>query len=96
MDLGRKALWKWGCSGREAKKGEVLASSKEKLRESPCREAPFFQAGPGLEPVRPWCSLTEALWHWTSTCKGWSSSFKWLLLCTVPRDVTEPMGGGVS
>lgn len=33
--------------------------------------------------VRPWCSLTEALWHWAGTYRGWYLSFKWLLGCTV-------------
>lgn len=54
MDLGRKDLWKWGCSGREAKKGEVLASSKEKLREL------STQGGP-LLPGRAWVRASKAL-----------------------------------
>lgn len=53
MDLGKKVLWKWGCSGREAGKREVLAFSKERLGELSTQGSPFFQAGPGLEPVRP-------------------------------------------
>lgn len=35
-------------SGTEGEKGEVLASSKEKLREFLSQGGPFFQAGSGL------------------------------------------------
>lgn len=58
------------------------------------QEAPFFWAGPGLEPARPWCSLTEAPWHWSSARKGWSLSFKWLLVSPCPERSQNQCGGG--
>lgn len=54
MDLGRKVLWKWGCSGREAGKTEVLAFSKERLGELSTQGSPLL-------PGRAWVRASKAL-----------------------------------
>lgn len=49
-----------GSSEGERRKGKVLTSSKEKLREFLAQGGPPLPGRARVESMRPYCSLTEA------------------------------------
>lgn len=80
---GVSCRWIWagklygsGGSGREGEKGELLASSKVKLRELLAQGGPLLPARARVGASKPLVlaeaeRVTAALWHWIGTRREW-------------------------